>query len=100
MDRKKLVELFQGGMEYPPGRHKLWISRCFEIHVRPDRVVEFDEYEAFAAQTEKGREVPRRRRHERRGNMFHVGRSVLRLADGGVIEEGGEGWRVRLGKKA
>ena len=100
MDRKKLVQLFQGGMEYPPGKHKLWISRCFEITVRPDRVVEFDEYEGFAAQSENGRAIPRRRKHERGGNMFHVGRSVLRLVDGGVEEAAGKGWRMRLGKKA
>lgn len=99
MDRKKLVELFQGGMEYPPGKHKLWISRCFEITVRPDQVVEFDEYEGFASQSENGRAAPRRRRsQERRGNMFHVGRSILRLGDGKVEEETGEGWRVRIGK--
>ena len=100
MDRKKLVELFQEGMEYPPGKHKLWISRCFEITVKPDQVVEFDEYEGFASQSENGRAAPRRRRQERRGNMFHVGRSILRLDDGEVVEETGEGWRVRLGKKS
>lgn len=98
MDRKKLVELFQEGMEYPPGKHKLWISRCFEITVRPDQVVEFDEYEGFASQSENGRSAHRRRRQERRGNMFHVGRSILQLGNGEVVEETGDGWRVRLGK--
>lgn len=100
MDRKKLVQLFQEGMEYPPGKHKLWISRCFEITVRPDQVVEFDEYEGFAAQSDGCRELRRRRGHERRRNMFHVGRSVLHLGDGQVSEEGGEGWRDSPGKRA
>jgi len=66
--------------------------------VRPDQVVEFDEYEGFSSQSENGRAAPRRRRQERRGNMFHVGRSILRLGAGEVVEENGKGWRVRLGK--
>ena len=43
MDRKLLIELFQDGMEYPAGKHRFWISRCFEITVRPDKIVHLDE---------------------------------------------------------
>ncbi len=81
MDRKQLVDLFQKGMEYPLGRHSFWIARCFKIHVRPDQVVELDEYESFSA---KGKPDSTR--------MFHVGRSVLHLKGGEVMEERGKGW--------
>lgn len=81
MDRKKLVSLLQTGMAYPPGKHCFWIARCFEIHVRPDRVVELDEYESFSATG-----TPDASR------MFHVGRSVLHLKDGKVVEQAGGGW--------
>ncbi len=83
MDRKKLVDLFRKGMQYPPGKHRFWISRYFEIHVKLDSTVELDEYEGFSSED-----------HKQAGKkMFHVGRSVLHLKDGTVIEQDGEGWR-------
>ena len=91
MDRKKLVDLFRKGMQYPPGKHRFWISKCFEINVRPDSVVELDEYEGFSS--EKGpmfKSFKRRRRTDKQ--MFHVGRSKLDLKDGQLIEQAGEGW--------
>lgn len=92
MDRKKLVDLFQTGMQYPPGKHRFWISRCFEITVRPDWVVELDEYESFIAERD-GRSRSRQQKSSTRSReMFHVGRSVVNLKDGGVVEEAGAGW--------
>ena len=93
MNRKLLIELFQDGMEYPPGKHRFWISRCFEITVRPDKVVELDEYEGFSADRNTKRSTRRRRaKNHSRNEMFHVGRSVLHLKDGRVVEEAGVGW--------
>ena len=93
MDRKKLVDLFRKGMQYPPGKHRFWISKCFEIHVRPDSVVELDEYEGFAS--EAGPELKSvRRRRQTDKEMFHVGRSMVDLKDGQVKEESGQGWEV------
>ena len=93
MDRKILIQLLRDGMQCPPGRHRFWVSRCFEITVRPDkRVVELDEYESFA--TEDGSEPARRRsRASDCKEMFHVGKSDLHLKDGQVLEESGGGWR-------
>lgn len=81
MDRKKLIDLFRKGMEYPAGKHRFWIARCFEINVRPDRVVELDEYESFSAKGEPDS-----------SKMFHVGRSVLHLKEDKIVEEIGGGW--------
>lgn len=83
MDRKKLIDLFRKGMQYPHGKHCFWISRYFEINVRADSTVELDEYEGFSSegQSKAGKE------------MFHVGRSVLRLKDGTVTEHDGQGWK-------
>ena len=83
MDRKKLIELFRNGMHYPLGKHRFWISRCFEIQVLPDSVVELDEFEGFSADGPL-REGP--------GKMFHVGRSVIHLKENRVVEQRGEGW--------
>lgn len=95
MDRKRLIELFRKGMEYPPGRHRFWISRCFEITVRADDVVELDEYEGFASEQgeDAGHRAPAQAGNP--GEMFHVGRSVLRLKDGEIEEEPGRGWKGR-----
>jgi len=91
MDREKLVDLFKKGMQYPPGKHRFWVSRCFEIHVRPDSVVELDEYEGFSS--EAGPEIKSvKRRRQTDKEMFHVGRSMLDLRDGRVQEESGAGW--------
>ena len=91
MDRKKLVDLFQKGMQYPPGKHRFWVSRCFEINVRPDSVVELNEYESFSSEAgPEMKSVKQRRQTDK--EMFHVGRSMLDLRDGQVKEESGEGW--------
>ena len=100
MDRNKLVDLFQKGMQYPPGKHRFWISRCFEITVRPDSAVELDEYEGFSTEEDLGEKSVRARKPRGGGEMFHVGRSVLNLKDGGVVEEKGIGWEKELAKKA
>lgn len=93
MDRQMLVELFRDGMRYPAGRHELWVSRCFEITVRPNRVVQLDEYEGFATDTGDAPKRGRRPRSKESGKMFHVGRSVLHLKEGRVVEESGGGWK-------
>ena len=99
MDRKLLIELFQDGMKYSPGKHRLWVSRCFEITVRPDKIVELDEYEGFAAQetcgsgSEIGTEIQGCKK------MFHVGRSILHLKNGQVIEKTGVGWKMKANLK-
>ena len=93
MDRKMLIDLFKEGMIYPTGKHRFWISRCFEITVRPDKVVELDEYEGFSA--EKNSEGPLKEKAPKGGKkdqMFHVGRSILHLEKGKVVEESGTGW--------
>lgn len=88
MDRKKIVDLFQKGMQYPPGKHHFWFSRCFEITVRPDSVVELDEYEGFSSKKE-----PRHPSKDK--EMFHVGRSIVNLRDGQVTEQSGKGWEKK-----
>lgn len=97
MDRKRLIDLFRKGMEYPPGRHRFWISRCFEITVRADDVVELDEYESFASEQARNPEeaLCEGPQAGNPGEMFHVGRSVLRLKDGEIEEEPGRGWSGR-----
>lgn len=102
MDKKLLIELLQDGMQVPTGRHRFWVSRCFEITVRPDRkVVELDEYESFATDRpgSKGRRSPGPARGGRK-EMFHIGKSVIHLTDGRVVEESGEGWKEAPSKKA
>lgn len=77
-------------MLYPPGKHRVWFSRCFEITVHSDERVELDEYESFTAppaRSGKGR-VPFRKGEE----MYHVGKTVLHLKEGRVVEEKGAGW--------
>ena len=97
MDRRKLVDLFQKGMQYPAGKHRFWISKCFEIHVRSNAVVEMDEYEGFSS--EMGPVLrSRKRRRQSDKEMFHVGRSILDLKDGQVTEEAGQGWEATLKK--
>ena len=91
MDRRKLVDLFRKGMQYPPGKHRFWVSRCFEINVRPDSIVELDEYEGFSSEAGPDLKSVKRRRQSDK-EMFHVGRSMLNLRDGQVKEEAGEGW--------
>jgi len=95
MDRTKLIELFRNGMQYPPGKHRFWISRCFEITVREDDVVELDEYEGFSSEGGQSAHDGTGRPGAKPKGMFHVGRSVVRLSDGLVEEEPGRGWRAR-----
>lgn len=93
MDKKMLIGLLMDGMKYAAGKHRVWISRCFEIQVRPDQVVKLDEYEGFS--TEDGISPQRGRRDsdaEDQKGMFHVGRSILHLKNGRVIEQPGAGW--------
>ena len=97
MDRMKLVDLFRKGMQYPPGKHRFWVSRCFEIHVRPDSVVELDEYEGFSSEAGPELKSSKGRRQTDR-EMFHVGRSMLDLRDGRVKEESGQGWKEGVKK--
>ena len=91
MDRKKLVDLFRKGMQYPPGKHRFWISKCFEITMRPDSVVELDEYESFCSEAGPNLKSIKRRRQSDK-ERFHVGRSLLDLRDGRLTEESGQGW--------
>ncbi len=92
MDRRNLIELFRKGMNYPSGRHRFWISRCFEITVRPDSLVQLDEYEGFVPQGGESQDGRVHSEGDQLSEMFHVGRSVLNLKSGRVIEEQGKGW--------
>ena len=92
MDKKQLIELLRDGMKYPPGKHQVWISRCFEIHVRPHQVVELDEYESVDTGPAKKMNRADPRKSKARSEMFHVGRSILRLKEGVVTEHPGQGW--------
>ena len=98
MDRKLLVELFQSGMKYTPGKHRFWVSRCFEIHVRPDQIVELDEYEGFDAEQNSASRLLNRSSKTGKEKMFHVGRSVVYLKAGQVIEQPGTGWEKETKK--
>lgn len=92
MDKKQLIELLQDGMRYPTGKHRVWISRCFEIRVRPDQVVELDEYESVDTGPAQKPKRPGLRKSKAGSEMFHVGRSILRLKEGVVTEHPGQGW--------
>ena len=81
MDRKLLIELFQNGMRYSTGKHQFFITRRFDIKVRSNKVVEMDEYEGFNTDLKAEQK------------MFHVGRSILHLKNGQVIEQSGKGWK-------
>ncbi len=91
MDRKLLVDLLKDGMRYPPGRHRLLVKRCFDITVRPNQMVEVDEYENYATENSNG---PRKAagKTAKVEEFFHVGRSIVSLKDGEVKEEPGRGW--------
>ena len=99
MDRKLLIGLLQEGMAYSAGKHRLWISRCFEITVRPDRVVELDEYESFAAEENLHSKGSSENHPEACKKMFHVGTSILHLKDGQIVEKTGSGWRGKNSPK-
>ena len=104
MDRKLLVDLLKDGMRYPVGKHRVWISRCFEVTVRSDRVVELDEYEGYTEETHadsnrlagSNRQAGSKRRTgvkpKEPADLFHVGKSVIHPKQGTVIEEPGRGW--------
>ena len=97
MDRTLVLELLKNKViQYPKGKHRIWVSRCFEINVRPRRLVEVDEYEGYVE--EKDGSGPK---HHRNGKgrekelkkMFHVGRSIVSLKEGTVTQERGTGWQ-------
>jgi hypothetical protein len=91
MNRKLLIQLLQDGLHYTKGKHRVWVSKCFEITVRPDRIVELDEYEGYTE--ESGVSASRKRPlAEEAPSMYHVGRSVIHLKDGRVVAETGTGW--------
>ncbi|MCM8811947.1 MAG: hypothetical protein NC910_02730 [Candidatus Omnitrophica bacterium] len=91
MDRQMMVNLIRNEVvENPKGKTRFWLVRCFEITVRPDRVVELDEYEAYeVCEGKNGIEACSDPCADLRSlaGMFHVGRSVIHLNDGRVIEE-------------
>ncbi len=91
MDRKLLIGLLQDGMKYSQGKHRFWISKCFEITMRPDSVIELDEYEGFSSEAGPNLKSSKRRRQSDK-EMFHVGRSMLDLRDDRLTEESGRGW--------
>lgn len=93
MDRKSLIELFRNGMQYPAGKRRFWIARCFEITIRPDSVVEMDEYEGFSSDHEGISDGDCPSLSIGSKEMFHVGRSVLHLKEGRVVDEEGRGWK-------
>lgn len=87
MDRKQLTQLFREGMRYPQGKHRVTVSRIFEITVHPDSRVQLDEYEGFAV---KDRAIEKHPKNS--AEMFHLGRTVLHLKEDHVVEEPGSGW--------
>ncbi len=94
MDRTVVVELLRNGtMKYSVGRHQLWVSRCFEITVHTNKLIEVDEFEAYDEKNGmkfRNGTVPDGKRHDR---MYHVGRSILSLKDRQVIDTvPGSGW--------
>ena len=95
MDRNVLIKLLQQGMRYPTGTHRIWVSRCFELTVRADQVVELDEYEGY--EEERATAAPQRPRGRATPPppMCHVGRSVIHLKPPRVIEHPGNGWGAR-----
>ncbi len=92
MDRKLLIDLLQDGMRYSQGKHRFWISRCFEITVHPEEVVELNEYEGFLTEKDSSVKPIRQDKKIEPKQMFHVGRSILDLKDGRLVEEIGSGW--------
>ena len=92
MNRKNLIELFRKGMNYPLGQHHFLISRFFEITVRPNLMVELDEYEGFVGHGGSSQDSSKPGQQDRLADMYHVGRSVLDLKSGRVTEEQGKGW--------
>ena len=95
MDRKTIVELLRNGMKYSIGRHQLWVSRCFEITVHPNKVIDVDEFESYDEKNGlkfRNGTVPEAKRRDR---MYHVGRSVISLKDRQVIDTvPGSGWVI------
>ncbi len=95
MDRKMLIDLLQDGMKYSPGKHRFWISRCFEITVHSSERIDLDEYEGFTTDKDSHAKNGTHLIQDKRGSpqeMFHVGRSIIDLKGGRVVEETGVGW--------
>ena len=93
MDRQTLMSLFQEGMTYSIGTHRLWVSKCFEITVEAQDVVHLDEYEGFFTEENLDSRKIKRPAPRKSDKMFHVSRSVLHLKEGKIIEEKGSGWQ-------
>lgn len=89
MNRRVLTELFRQGMRYPPGRRRLWVIQCFEIAVQPGEVVAIDEYAGSAIEDGETPMQPPRPGEASGCQMLHVGRSILHLTEGRVIEKPG-----------
>lgn len=102
MDRQMMVNLIRNRVvENPKGKTRFWLVRCFEITVRPDRVVEVDEYEAYeVCEGKNGIEACNGPRADFKSlaGMFHVGRSVISLSDGRVVEEAVKKGRIQAAK--
>ncbi len=93
MNRKIIVELLQNGMRYPVGRHQFWVSRCFEITVHPNRVVEVDEFESYEEKNGVRFRNGTPASVKRRDRMFHIGRSIISMKNRKVVENApGSGW--------
>lgn len=93
MNREILIGLLCNGMKYPVGRHQIWISRCFEITVRPDRTVEIDEYEAYDERNGVEARSCLCSNGEDHVGTYHIGRTAISLKDKRVIREAkGKGW--------
>ena len=92
MNRKTLIRLFLEGMRYPQGKHRVMVSKVFEITVRPNEVIELDEYEGISSEENCHQERKFRPKEKPEPDMFHVGKSILSLKDGQLIEKPGEGW--------
>ncbi len=45
MDKDLLIQLLQNGLEYPVGKFNLWSTKRFDITVRPDQIIELEEYQ-------------------------------------------------------
>jgi len=95
INRDTLIQLIQEGMEYPEGKHRFWVARCYEITVRDDKTVELDEYESVSTELAVNKEVVRFNRRSQDKEMFHVGRSIVNPEKDNVIEKIGQGWGIK-----
>ena len=88
MDRPLLLDLYRQGMRPPSSPRRLWVTRCFEVMVRPGALVIVDEYEGYAVDGDTT--LPRGpMRGIRDSVLYHRGRSVLDLKTGHMTEHPG-----------